>query len=286
MNRLIIKNFEDADRTQCKYAEHNMVAPRWNPECFRIGILGGSGSGKTNLVCNFIVGCWKFDRGVIITAKISNEDKFKKIVRIVGNDKLRIIPTEENEDSEDGEPNGIENAVKKAKEFIGECQQGFILFDDLSWEQMNNPIVSDVFRKGRKDNISTGFSTQSYDSAGGKVGNEKKKIVNNLTDLIILNTPSNRQITSILTDLGCGIAVADFSKLVKLMTHQPYDFLHYDMRAAKTGFQDVNDTSKELELTGIPFNSSVIRWNSDNSKWNKEICDELKRQVTGKLEDA
>jgi len=276
MNRLIIENLEDDDNPFCQFNElGNLLAPRFNPLGFRVGIIGGTGSGKTNFLCNCFKTFWAYDRAVLLTSK-AKEQKFVNLMEHVGSHRLLILQCkDDNNDWMD-----IESIVKEARDFLDGCAQGIIWFDDFTWELLNESYISHFFREGRKDNTSTGFSTQSFDralSARGSVG--KKKIVNNLTDLVLFDMPSKSQVTSICMDIDCGgIDTKQFTKLAKLFTRDQFDFLHYDRRADQTGSPEINDCDFEMKMTGIPFNSAVLRWNGDNSKWTPKICRDFKRQ--------
>ena len=161
-NRVIIENLEDGGNPYTKFWENgNYLVPRWNPEGFRDCIIGASGSGKTNYLCNLFLDYWVYDRAVLKTTKPSQEDKFRKLVDKVGEDRLMIIPTEE-----DG-VDGFKEATLIGNEFLKGCLQGIDWDDDPRMAELSDPIMTDKWRKGRKGNLSSGFSTQSYDTAKG-----------------------------------------------------------------------------------------------------------------------
>ena len=130
---------------------------------YRILIIGGSGSGKTNALLNLINNQPDIDK-IYLYAKDPYEAKYQYLINKregVGinhfNDPKAFI--EYSNDMQDVYKNIDEYNVDK------ECKI-LIVFDDMIADMINNKklnsIVTDLFIRGRKLNISLLFITQSY----------------------------------------------------------------------------------------------------------------------------
>ena len=130
---------------------------------YRILIIGGSGSGKTNALLNLIENQPDIDK-IYLYAKDPYEAKYQYLINKregVGinhfNDPKAFI--EYSNDMQDVYKNIDEYNVDK------ECKI-LIVFDDMIADMINNKklnsIVTDLFIRGRKLNISLLFITQSY----------------------------------------------------------------------------------------------------------------------------
>ena len=104
-----------------------------------------------------------------------------------------------------------------------------IVFDDMiadmfSNEQLN-PIVTELFIRGRKLNISLAFITKS-DFAG------PKNIRLNSMDYFIMKIPNKRELQQIACNYSSDIEFKDFLNLYKKCTVKPYYFLVTDATLA------------------------------------------------------
>ena len=143
--------------------EHNKNWPYTPDHPYRILVIGGSGSGKTNLLLNLIENQPEIDK-IYLYAKDPYEAKYQYLINIrekIGidhhyNPKAYI---EYSNDMHDVYKNIIEYNPGKENKIL-------IVFDDLIADMINNKklnsLVSELFIRGRKLNISIVFITQSY----------------------------------------------------------------------------------------------------------------------------
>ena len=154
-------NFDDYTNENKK--EHNSNLPHILDHPYRILIVGGSGSAKTNALLNLINNQPDIDK-VYLYAKDPYEANYQYLIykrEKVGldhfNDPKAFI--EYSNDMQDVYKN-IEyyNANKKRKVLI--------VFDVMIADMINNkrpnPVVTELFIRGGKLNISIVFITQSY----------------------------------------------------------------------------------------------------------------------------
>ena len=143
--------------------EHNSKWPYVPDHPYRILIIGGSGSGKANALLNLINNQPDIDK-IYLHAKDPYETKYQYLINKrekVGLDHFDD-PEAFMEYSNDMQDvyNNIEgyNPIKKRKVLI--------VFDDMIADMINNkklnPVVTELFIRGRKLNISIVFITQSY----------------------------------------------------------------------------------------------------------------------------
>ena len=106
------------------------------------------------------------------------------------------------------------NPIKKRKVLI--------VFYDMITDMINNnklnPVVTELFIRGRKLNISIVFITQSYFKL-------PKDIRLNSTHFFIMKIPNKRELQQIALNHLSDIDVKDFMKIYKKYTKEPYSFL-------------------------------------------------------------
>ena len=100
-----------------------------------------------------------------------------------------------------------------------------IVFDDMIADTINdkklNPVVTELFIRGRKLNISIVFITQSYFKV-------PKDIRLNSTHFLIMKIPNKRELRQIALNHSSDIDFKDFIKIYKKCTAEPYSFLVND----------------------------------------------------------
>ena len=100
-----------------------------------------------------------------------------------------------------------------------------IVFDDMIADMINNkksnPVVSELFIRGRKFSISIVFITQSYFKM-------PKDVRLNSTHFFILKIPSKRELQQIALNHSSDIDFKDFLKIYKKCTAKPNSFLIND----------------------------------------------------------
>ena len=129
----------------------------------KILIVGGSGSGKTNALLNLINNQPDIDK-IYLYAKDPYEAKYKYLINKrenVGLDHFKD-PKACMEYSND-----MEDVYKNIKNYNpGKKRKILIVFDDMIADMINNktlnPVVTELFIRRRKLNISVVFITQSY----------------------------------------------------------------------------------------------------------------------------
>ena len=215
-------NFDDyvnENKKVQKLRSHNLKWPYIPVHPYRILIIG-SGSGKTNASLNLINNqpdtdkihlCAKYQ--FLINKRESTGLKYF-------NDPKAFI--EYSNDMQDVYKNIDEYNVDK------ECKI-LIVFDDMIADMINNKklnsIVTELFIRGRKLNISLVFITQSYFKV-------PKDVRLNSTHFFIMKIPNKRELQQIALNHSSDINSKDFIKIYKKYTAEPYSFLVNDATLA------------------------------------------------------
>ena len=101
-----------------------------------------------------------------------------------------------------------------------------IVFDDMIADMINNKkldsIVTELFIRGRKLNISLVFITQSY----------FKDVRLNTTYFFISKIPNKRELREIAINHSSDISTKDFANIYRESTAEPYSFLVNDTTLA------------------------------------------------------
>ena len=100
-----------------------------------------------------------------------------------------------------------------------------IVFDDMIADIINNnklnPVVTELFIRGRKRKISFVFITQSYFKV-------PKDVRLNSTHFFIMKIPNKRELHQIALNHSSDIDFKDFMNIYKKCTTEPYSFLVND----------------------------------------------------------
>ena len=100
-----------------------------------------------------------------------------------------------------------------------------IVFDDMIADMINNkklnPMVTELFIRGRKLNISIAFIAQSYFKV-------PKDVRLNPTHFFIMKFPNKIELQQIATNHSSDINFKDFIKIYKKCIAEPYSFLVND----------------------------------------------------------
>ena len=213
-------NFDDY--TNENIIEHNSKWPYIPDHPYRILIVGGSGSGKTNALSNLINNQPDIDK-IYLYAKDPYEIKYQYLIskrEKVGlnhfNDPKAFM--EYSNDMQDVHKN-IEdyNRIRKRKILI--------VFDDMIANMINNnklnPIVTELFIRGKKLNISIVFVTQSYFKV-------PKDVRLNSTNFFIMKIPNKRELQQIALNHSSDTDFKDFMNICKKCTAEPYSFMVND----------------------------------------------------------
>ena len=209
-------NFDDY--TNENIVEHNPKWPYIPYHPYRILIIGGSGSGKTNALLNLINNQPDIDK-IYLYAKDPYEKKYQFFINKhekVGlnhfNDPKAFI--EYSNDMQDVYKN-IEDYNPIKKRII------LIIFDDMIADMINNnklnPIVTELFIRDRKLNISIVFIMQSYFKG-------PKDVRLNSTHFFFMKIPNKRELQQIALNHSSDIDFKDFMNIYKKYTKEPYSF--------------------------------------------------------------
>ena len=119
----------------------------------------------------------------------------------------------------------MQNVYKNIEEYnIGKKRKILIVFDDMIADMINNKelnsIVTGLFIRGRKLNISLVFITQSF--------KDSKDVIQNCTHLFTMKIPNKRELKQTALNHSSDINFKDFMKIYKKFTAEPYSFLVND----------------------------------------------------------
>ena len=103
------------------------------------------------------------------------------------------------------------------------------MIDDMLSNKKRNRIVTELFIRGTKLNISVGFITQSYFAV-------PKNIRQNFTHYFIVKIPNKQELQQIAFNHSSDIYFKDFMNLYKKCTAKPYSFLVTDATLASDNF--------------------------------------------------
>ena len=182
--------------------EHN---PNW-PEIpdlpYRILIVGGSGSGRTNELLNLINHEPDIDK-IYLYAEDTYEAKYKLLIDKRETTGLKAFIKNSND---------INNIYKNIEEYNSNRKQKIlIVFDNMIADMVSNKIlnsiVTELFIRGRKLNISLLFVTQSYFTV-------PKNIRLNSTHYFVMKIPNKRKLQQIPFSHLSDIDFQDFIKSV------------------------------------------------------------------------
>ena len=210
-------NFDDyanENKTQ-----HSKKWPCIPDHPYRILTVGGSGSGKANAILNLINNQPDIDK-IYLYAKDPYEAKYQLLInkrKSTGlkhfNDPRAFI--EYSNDMQDVYENIDEYNIDKKLKIL-------IVFDDMIADMINNKnlnsIVTELFTRGRKLNISFVFITQSYFKV-------PKDVRLSSSHFFIMIIPNKRELQEIALNHSSDISTRDFIKIHKKCTAEPYSFL-------------------------------------------------------------
>ena len=116
-----------------------------------------------------------------------------------------------------------------AKHNIDKERKILIVFDDMIADMINNKklnsIVTELFIRGRKLNISLVFITQSYFKV-------PKDVRLNTTQFFISKILNKRDLQQIVINHSSDISTKDFINIYRKCTAEPYSFLVNDTTLA------------------------------------------------------
>ena len=143
--------------------EHNSNWPCIPDHPYKILIVGGTGSGKTNALTNLINNQPDIDK-IYLYAKDPYEAKYQYQI----NKREKVGADHFNDPKAFMEySNDIQDVYKNIEDYNpGKKRKVLIVFEDMIADMINNikinPVVTELFIRGRKLNISIAFIIQSY----------------------------------------------------------------------------------------------------------------------------
>ena len=205
---------------------HNPNSPYIPDHPCRILTIGGSRSGKTNTLLNLTNNQPDIDK-IYLYAKDPYEDKYQFLIKKRENIGLKHFndPKAFIEYSND-----MHDVYKNINDYNPDKENKIlIVFDDMIADMINskklNSIVTELFIRGRKLNISLVFITQSYFKV-------PKDVRLNTTHFFIMKIPNKRELQQIAINHSSDINTKDFINIYKKCTDKPYSFLVNDTTLA------------------------------------------------------
>ena len=201
--------------------QHNSKWPLIPDHPYRILIIGGSGSGKTNALLNLIKNQPDIDK-IYLYAKDPYEAKYQYLIN-----KREKVGLDHFDDHKAfiEYSNDMEDVYKNIKGYNPRKKRKvLIVFDDMIADINNkklDSIVTELFIRGRKLNISIVFIMQSYFKV-------PKDVRLNSTHFFIMKMPNKRELRQIALNHSSDIDFKDFMKIYKKYTKEPYCFLVND----------------------------------------------------------
>ena len=206
--------------------EHNLKWPHIPDHPYKILIIRGSGSGKTNALLNLINKQPDIDK-IYLYAKDPYEAKYQFLINKRESTGLKHFndPKAFIEYSND-----MHDVYKNIDDYNPDKENKIlIVFDDMIADMINNKklnsIVTKLLIRGRKLNISLVFINQSYFKV-------PKDVRLNSAHFFIMKIPNKRELQQIALNHSSDINSKDFIKIYKKYTAEPYCFLVHDSTVA------------------------------------------------------
>ena len=206
--------------------KHNPNWPYIPDHPYRILIIGGSGSGKTNALLNLINNQPDIDK-IYLYAKDPYEAKYQYLI----NKRERVGINRLNDPKAFIEYfNNMHKVYKNIDKYNPDKENKvLIVFDDMIADMINNKklnsMITELFIRGRKLNISPIFITWSYLKV-------PKDVRLNTTHFFIMKIPNKRELQQIAINHSSDINTKDFINIYKKCTDKPYSFLVNDTTLA------------------------------------------------------
>jgi SpoVK/Ycf46/Vps4 family AAA+-type ATPase len=175
---------------------------------FRMLIIGGSGSGKTQTFLNILHNFSGTFQAIHLITKNKDEPLYNYLADELGKKGFEIHE-------------GMKSAPDLDK--FDKKEQTLIVFDDLVLEK-NQSIIEEYYIRARKLNCSVIYLSQSYYAV-------PLNIRRNLTYLIIKRLQSLKDLYAILREYALGVDKKVLKKMYEESTGTKQDFLLVDMEA-------------------------------------------------------
>ena len=186
---------------------------------YRILIIVGAGSGKTNLLLNLIENQPDIDK-IFLYTKDPYESKYQYLI----NKREGVGVNHFNDPKAFIDYSNDMNDVYRNIDAYNPDKENKILivFDNMIADMIHNKklnsIVTELFIRGRKLNISLVFITQSYFKV-------PKDVRLNTSHFFIAKIPNKRELQQIAINHSSDISTKDFTNIYKERTAEPCSFL-------------------------------------------------------------
>lgn len=180
----------------------------------RVLIVGGSGTGKTHALVNYLLLSPNCYHKIVVVSKNIEEPLYEFLKAKL---KEKIIFYELNRFP------SMNQLAKEHKE--DDEDEILIIYDDIVNDiAKGNNVIENYFIAGRKLGFTQFFLTQSYFKT-------PKTIRLQLTHLMLLKLSSNSDLTCVLRDFALGIDKKELVNLYKDATREKFHFLFIDINA-------------------------------------------------------
>jgi len=212
-----------------QYINNNFFAPQWPS---RILVIGPSGSGKSNVVCNLILKDIHFDE-LYVYAKDLSEDKYiylieffneienkiKKKIDKIKKPKIRHDKKEPKNEFKIAHFSDSLDDIININDLNPE-KQTLIVFDDFIQEKDQSKI-KEIFLRGRKRNVSVIYISQSFFKT-------PKMVRLNSNYIVLFNLNNKRELIEIAKTYSCRFDSKIFIKLYNDIMKNKYSFMVID----------------------------------------------------------
>ena len=189
---------------------------------YKILIIGGSGSGKTDALFNLINEQNDINKSYLYARDLS-EPKYEYLIKTRENAGIKHI---NNSNTFIECSNTMDDVYENIHDYNpNRIRKILIVFDDMIADIMTNKkfqaIIKELFIRCRKLNISLVFITQSYFSV-------PKDVRLNSTHYLIMKINNKRELQNIVINHSADIDYQDFIKIYRECTKEPFNVLTID----------------------------------------------------------
>ena len=202
--------------------EHNRKLPYIPDHPYRILIIGGSASGKTNTLPDLINEQNDIDK-IYLYAKDLSEPKYEYLIKKRENVGIKHV---NNLNTFIECSNIMDDVYENIHDYNPNRRRKILIaVDDIIADIMTNEkfqaIIKELFIRCRKLNITLVFITQSYFSV-------PKDMRLNSTHYLIMKINNERELQNIAINHSADIDYKDFMKIYRECTKEPFNFLTID----------------------------------------------------------
>jgi hypothetical protein len=218
-------NYNDDSK---KYRNKNKLAPQL---CCRGLIVGKTGSGKTNMLCNLIYDFLEYDTITVYAAEL-NQPLYEKLRATIKEVEEKLSKEEKKRnkfllDNDDNHAVKIGFFCDKLSDVLplssfSPDQQNLVIFDDFITEK-HQDIITEYYIRGRHKNVSCLYLSQSYTRTPINIRRN--------CDYFFIYQMSGRDANLIYQDhIDSSISKDKFKELFEIATKDPYSFLMIDLK--------------------------------------------------------